>query len=323
MMTRAAATAGTFAELSPLALGGDLEPGNLLALHALLEERHVTRAAARLGITQSSMSHRLRRLREALRDPLLVRDNGALALTPRAQAMIDPLAAALASLAAVVKPPVDFDPRTARGLVEVAMPDVLTPLVPALLAALATDAPGIQLRVSSVPAALAEGLAKGEPAMALAPARFVPEATRSRSLGQLFFGVVGRRGHPAFARPLTVKRWLEHRHVIVKIGNERSNPIEEALVERGLERRVGLEVNSFLAGLHVVADSDLLINAPLPLVREVATKLGLEVREPPFALPAVRFALLWSERYDAAPLHRWARKRVFDAARALIHDARA
>src|SRR5689334_19433821 len=64
-------------------------------LHALLAERHVTRAARRVGITQSAMSRSLAKLRAVLGDPLLVRAGRGLALTPRAQGLVDPLGRAL------------------------------------------------------------------------------------------------------------------------------------------------------------------------------------------------------------------------------------
>lgn len=292
-----------------------LDPGHLHALHVLLEERHVTRAAQRMGLTQSSMSHRLRRLREALSDPLLVRGDEGLVPTPRAAAIAGPLAAALRALHAAVAPPSGFDPATSRHTLSLAMPDLLMPLVPGLLAELAADAPGVDLRISGVTPELGRALAAGDPPLALAPAGFVGDSAIARPLGELRFGVAARRGHPALDRPLTVARWLAHAHVVVRIGNERPNVIGDELARRGLVRRVGVEVPSFLAGLMIVAGSDLLMNAPMPLVHAVAGTLGLIVREAPISLPRVPFALLWHERFQADPAHRWARERIAAAMR--------
>lgn len=296
----------------------DLDPTNLVALHVLLEERHVTRAARRLGLTQSSMSHRLLRLRDALKDPLLVRAGGTLVPTARAEAIAGPLAAALRALRAAVAPPTPFDPATSRYTLTMALPDLLVPLVPGFLAELAADAPHVDLRISGVTPGLALALAAGEPALALAPVGFVDDTTIARPLGEIRFGVAARRGHPALDRPLTLARWLAHAHVVVRIGNERANVISDELDRRGLVRRVGVEVPSFLAGLLITARSDLLMNAPIPLVHEVAETLGLVVREAPIALPRVPFALLWHERFQSDPAHRWARERVFAAMRCRI-----
>jgi DNA-binding transcriptional LysR family regulator len=292
-----------------------LDATNLVALHVLLEERHVTRAARRLGITQSSMSHRLARLRDALQDPLFVRSAVGLVPTPRAQSIAAPLGEALRALEAVIVPPERFDPATSRHTISIAMPDILAPLAPRLIAGLTARAPFLQVRLSHVVPSLSEALARGEPALALAPARQVSGPVITRTLGEVRFGVVGRQGHPALRGKLTTTRWLAHGHVVVRFGNEQSNVIQAAIVRRGLQRRVGLEVPSFLAGLFVVASSDLLMNAPIPLVDEAAATLKLTVREAPIRLPRVRIALSWHERFQGDGAHRWVRDRVFDIVR--------
>jgi DNA-binding transcriptional LysR family regulator len=292
-----------------------LELTNLVALHALLEERHVTRAARRLGITQSSMSHRLARLREMLQDPLFTRSSGGLLPTPRAESLTEPLREALRALAAAVAPPGQFDPKVGRHTVSIAMPDLLVPLAPRLVAALVAEAPLVNVQLSPVVPALSEALAKGRPQLAIAPIQLVDGPIITRPLGEVRFGVVGRRGHPALARRLTIARWLEYPHVIQRLGNDQINSVEAELLRRGLRRRVGLEAPSFLAGLFVVSSSDLLMNAPVPLVNEAATKLRLITREAPLRLPAVRFSLSWHERFQNDPAHRWARERVFETVR--------
>jgi DNA-binding transcriptional LysR family regulator len=293
----------------------DLDAANLVALHYLLEERHVTRAAKRLGITQSSMSHRLARLRETLQDPLFTRASGRLLPTPRAEAIAVPLRDALRALEAVVAPLQPFDPRASRYVVSIAMPDLLAPLAPRLVATLVAESPFVDVQLSPIVPALSNALAEGRPVLAIAPAPLVEGPIITRPLGEARFGVVGRRGHPALRRPLTIARWLAYPHVIQRLGNERINTVEVELSRRGLRRRVGLEAPSFLAGLLVVATSDLLMNAPIPLVNEAAAQLRLTTREAPLRLPPVRLSLCWHERFQTDPAHRWARERVFDSAK--------
>ena len=120
----------------------------------------------------------------------------------------------------------------------------------------------------------------------------------------------------------TTERWLSHAHVVVEVSNERTNLVEEALAARGLARRVGLVVPSVLAGLHVVASSDLLMNAPAPLVMDAVHALGLMRREAPIPLPRIRFALAWHPRHQHDPAHAWARARIFESVRAALACAR-
>jgi DNA-binding transcriptional LysR family regulator len=291
-----------------------LDASNLVALHVLLEECHVTRAARRLGITQSSMSHRLARLRATMHDPLFVRSPQGLLLTPRAQAIAQPLAEALRALEAVVVPPKPFDPATSRYTLTIALPDVLAPLAPRLIAGLGAEAPLLDLRLTQIAPSLSEALSKGDPVLALVPSRFVTGPVMTRALGEVRFGVVGRRGHPALRRPLSTERWLAYGHVVTRFGNEQVNAIDAELVRHRLQRRIGLEVPSFLAGLFVLPTSDLLMNAPLQLVNEAATRLGLVTREAPIRLPSVHVSICWHERFQRDPAHQWARERVFHIA---------
>lgn len=165
-------------------------------------------------------------------------------------------------------------------------------------------------------------LAADTPTVALAPRRFATGVAMSRLLGELRFGVVVRRGHPLLRGATDVKRWLAHEHVVVHVGNESRNVIDDELARRRLERRVGLTVPSFLCGLLVVARSDLVINAPIPLVEEAADALGLAIRELPIRVPAVPFAMLWHPRFDRDPAHRWARDRLLQALRPGFKRAR-
>ncbi len=292
-----------------------VDPGSLMALNALLQERSVTRAARRLGITQSSMSHRLARLRDELDDPLFVRDGAGLTPTPRALAIAEPLADALRALDAALAAPPAFDPSRTSCTASVIMPDLLATLAPDLVARVSARAPGIALRFLGVSGDLAQALAGPERSLALVPARFAAEGLQSSAVGELRFGVAGRRNHPALSRAVTLKSWLAERHVVVSVGMERSNPIDEELRQRGLERRVGLVVPSFLAGLLSLTRSDLLMNVPIPLVDDAAKQLGLRVCEAPLPLPRLRFSLVWHPRFQRDAAHAWLRQQVLERLR--------
>ncbi|WP_426734131.1 LysR family transcriptional regulator [Myxococcus faecalis] len=296
-----------------------LDPSHLHALQVLLEERHVTRAARRLGISQSSLSHRLRRLRESLGDPLLVRSGPGLVPTPRAEAIAPRLTEALRALEAAVSLPAAFDPATYSGALTLVMPDLFVPVLSNLLAALQRTAPALSLRARPLSPELPRLLAEGPLCLALAPSHFADATTHARLLAEPRFAVVGRRGHPALRQRLTLSRWLAHGHVVVHVGGERVNPLAELLARQGLRRHVALEAPSFLSGLQALAHSDLLMNVPMPLFADAIRALDLETCPPPIALPRVRFAMQWHERFQHDAAHRWVRDQVFSAVRPLLH----
>lgn len=163
------------------------------------------------------------------------------------------------------------------------------------------EAPLLDLRLAAVGPSLSDALGKDEPALALAPSGLGSGSVMTRALGEVRFGVVGRRGHPALGRTLTTDRWLAYGHVVTRFGNTQTNSIEAELARHHLRRRVGLEVPSFLAGLFVLPGSDLLMNAPLQLVEEAATRLDLIMREAPIRLPRVRVSLCWHARFQRDP----------------------
>lgn len=295
---------------------------DLITLHVLLEERQVTRAARRLGITQSSMSHRLAQLRHEFGDALFVRSGSTLVPTPRALEMALPLKEGLTKLEEAIQRPSEFDPCRASFDVELYAPDLVIPVVLELSRALVKAAPGITLRVRNVAADLNSRLSTPVRALALVPTHFLDDGLRSRVVGEASFEIVGRVGHPIFERPITRKRWLAYPQVIVVTGNQRANAIDEALRKQKFERTIGLEVPSFLAALLALVRSDLLMNAPVPVGTEAFSAMGLRSARPPFALPSARLSLGWHERFHSDPAHRWVRDLAFATFRSRFDQAK-
>ena len=141
----------------------------LVAFEALLEENNVTRAAARTGVSQSAMSHSLRRLRRLLGDALFVRVGSAMRPTPRARELRQPVREALQRVEQVLAPPVAFDPQTFDGSFRVLAGDGTQVLfVPALSRRLGELAPRARLDVRElVQGQLVEHLASGDADLAL------------------------------------------------------------------------------------------------------------------------------------------------------------
>jgi len=140
----------------------------LVALDALTRERSVTKAAERAGVTQSAMSHTLRRLRELFGDPLLVRGRGGMVLTPRAEALAVPLRSGLVSLARTLAEPQPFAPEQASRTFRIVSPDLFDALVlPTLFQRLGQQAPSIDLAVVPMPKRLTDSLETGDVDLAI------------------------------------------------------------------------------------------------------------------------------------------------------------
>ncbi len=289
-----------------------------LALDALLGERHVTRAAARLGITQSAASHALGRLRDLLDDPILVRGpGGAMLPTPRATELGPALRKALDDLAVALRGGTPFAPETARRTFHIATTDyVELVLLPGLIARLAERAPHIDVFIHGSHDHGDHALASGEHDLSLGPPRTArrPAAHFEKVLFAERFDCVMRAGHPLAASRLTLARYCAASHVLVAPRGRPGSFVDDALAAVGRERRVALAVPHFLVVPHVLAATELVATLPSRITALYAKHLGLAVLAPPLPVPPFQIAAQWHERYQHDDAHRWLREQLFEVA---------
>lgn len=288
---------------------------NLLAMLAvLLEEESVTRAASRLGITQSAMSHRLRQMREHLDDPLLVPHGRRLIPTERARELRPRLTAALRALEAAVQPPVAFEPATSRRHFVVVGTDFgeFTAL-PHLLRRLDDEAPGVTLRFRPPTPDIPDLLARGEADLAIGPPLSARPGLVQRLLPEDPFVLVVRAGHPRFKRRASSKAYLAARHLLVMPRGAPGSALDRLLAERGLKREVAVTTGHFVSAPFLVAQSDLVWTAQESLAREATRYVDLQIMKHPIELPAFRAVMTWHERSHLDAGHRWLRELALSA----------
>lgn len=256
---------------------------NLLVLfEAVLAERHVARAAERLNLSPSAVSHGLGRLRRLLNDPLFLRTPKGVAPTARALALAEPIGELLARTRAVVASATPFEPGRSRRRFTLAMPDaVATVILPPLLARLAREAPGIDLGVvgTMLDDALAD-LDARRADIAVQPLGEVPARFFSQALYVEQFSIAVRRGHP-LSEAFTLDAYCAHAHVLVSATGDAFGLVDAVLGEAGMKRRVALSVPSFMLALAVVAETDLVAAIPTRLLAAHAARFALDAIEPP------------------------------------------
>jgi DNA-binding transcriptional LysR family regulator len=284
----------------------------LVALDALLVERHVTRAARRVGITQSAMSNALKQLRALYDDPLFVRRSRGMTPTPRALALQPTLREGLARLEKTFSPRA-FDPTDKRTFVLAASDYVELVLLPPLLKAIAET--GVRLEVRpwgrhEVP----ERLAGGEIDLAIGYFGNAPPGHHLQPLfEERFVGLIRQRHRAARAR-LSLNKWLELEHVVVSESSDRTS-IDRALAAQGLSRTVGLRVSHFLLVPPLIASTDLVAAISERVAARFAKPLGLRVFPVPLMLPRSRVSMAFHDRFANDPGHVWLRRTIADVAR--------
>jgi DNA-binding transcriptional LysR family regulator len=273
----------------------------------------VTRAAQRVGITQSAMSHALARLRDVTGDALLVRAASGMVATARAEELGPPIRRALEGVAAALRPPQAFDPETAERRIRIGTSDYgEIVLLPSVLERLAREAPGVDLRVVSQEDNGAEMLRSGDADLLLCPvfAAEVGPGMYARKLFDERFVCVVRRGHPLASKKLTLARFVAASHALISPRGKEGSQTDDALARLGLSRRVAVTVPHFLVAPHIVARSDLVLTLAARVANMLAAPLGLAILQPPSELQLGGFTMsaVWHERTHTDPALRWARE---------------
>lgn len=283
----------------------------LIALDVLLDEGSVSGAAQRLHLSEPAMSRTLGRIRAAMGDPVLVRSGRQMVATPRALAVQGEVRALVEAARRVFTPPEEPDPATlVREFVVLASDPVVQGVAAPLLTELARSAPGVTLRfIPEGPGdqrALREGLADLEVTVIGEPA---PETLVEPLLADQPMGVV-RAGHPLLDGPVTVERFAAAEHVIASRRGRTRGPIDDALAELGLSRRVAGTVPTFTTSLLLVRETELVGLAGEWLSRAAVTALGLVTFPIPLELPPLEISQAWHPRLDGDPGHAWLRGMV-------------
>jgi DNA-binding transcriptional LysR family regulator len=280
----------------------------LVILDLLLKERNVTRAAARLGISQSAMSHALRRLRSMFEDQLLVSTPRGMVPTERALALVDLVEQTLANIESILSSRSRFDPATARRkFTLIASDGIQFLMLPRLLSHLSQHAPGIDLSFRILKGNLALQL-QNEIDIAIGPFDSILESGYRQELFHEQFACILRKGHPHVGETLSLEEFTSMPHALVapKQLND-SGLVDEMLSKLGKTRRIALCIPHFMVAPGAIVSSDLILTLSARLARAFAEIYPLRVLPAPLEIPGYTISQHWHERWHRDPAHVWLR----------------
>jgi DNA-binding transcriptional LysR family regulator len=294
----------------------NLDLNLLVSLDALLAERSVSRAAERLGLSQPSLSASLARLRRHFRDDLLDRVGNRYELTPLAAQLAEQTTSALAAVARVFATEPDFDPATAEREFTVLISDYAITVLGPPLAALLARAPNIRLRLHQVaiPAVNAAAQALRDVDAMVLPHGYLTGLPSVQLFTDRWVCVVAA-GHPAVGEKLTMTDLEELPMVVAHHEPTSYTPAGKQLAMLGVQPRVQLVAETFLALPFLVAASDGVALIQERLARQLAPAAGVRILPCPFEVAPLIEALWWHPMYDRDPGHRWLRQLFTEAAR--------
>lgn len=299
----------------------DIDLAALKSFCVLMEEQSVSRAAARLGVRQSSMSRRLANLRAYFADPLLVWAGGTMVPTPRALSLKSEIQQIVATMERLSSATAPFDPTSTESTIVLTATSYMEHIfLEDALKTVAVRAQRMHVRLQ-LPDRLNDigAMERGEIDFLVGWMTTPPPILRSRLLFKDKLVCIARTGHPGLqdGNNLTYETYLNLPHVQYDIPGKTTTErlLEERLARDGQRRNIKYHVLNPLSVAHLVADSDLIATVPARFVARLQ-QYPLQTRDLPFALPPMQNRVYWHECMHSDERNRWFRTLLAEIAKA-------
>jgi LysR family transcriptional activator of mexEF-oprN operon len=284
----------------------------LVAFDALMTERSVTRAAARIGIGQSAMSHNLARLRRLFADELLTRMPDGMRPTPRALSLLEPIRTILGQIECAVLCRDDFDPATAERMFRIGVPDYWeVAVIPSLLERLRSVAPGIRLQLRSTDRFdILEELDADRLDLGIGVFTDGQAQHKRRKLFSDSYLCLFDARQTGLTPPLSLDDYVRTPHVLTSLREDPYGVVDQALKKHKRERTIALVTPRFLSVPFILSKAPVITTMPSRLAHFFAETFGLTISPPPLKLPTFAVSLLWHASYNNDPGHAWLRHTI-------------
>lgn len=285
----------------------------LVAFDAMMRDRNVTKAAARLKIQQPAMSHNLATLRMLLADELFVRVGHVMQPTAKAHALSEHVSRVLEQTQAILRGNNSFDPGTADCTFRIGFSCEELLLLPELSSGLEQLGPGLKIVAQRV---LADqvGNELDQGVIDLAIGCYAPEPARYRSVHLFEQRLVCcyKPEHFNASAPLTLTRYLSARHAVVSQRDGMQGCLGSQLSAAGYEVNAVVAVPDYLTALAAVAAGPLILTLPHPIASRYASMFGLTISPAPVVLELPSVSMTWSTSTEGDPSLEWLRQQVLD-----------
>ncbi len=293
----------------------------LKVLCLLVSERSVSRVALRLNQSQPTISVALRRLRDILGDPLLVREKGGMVPTERALSLVQHARGALNEIERMVTAPESFDPFTSRQVFRIGSPDYLAPdFMSSVSMRLRREAPHAHLKVHALGPAFdfEQSLAEGELDVVIGNWPEPPDRMHLSMLLEDEIVCLVSANHPLAQKGMTLQDYQAAVHIVpLPYSMTQRGVIDSVLAAARIERDERVSVQSFNVAPYLLAGTDMVFTTSRHFATFYSKLLPLAIVEAPIKFPPMRFYQLWHERHHLSPAHRWLRRLLGDCGQQL------
>lgn len=280
----------------------------LLVFVNLMRLRKASDVADHMGLTQSSISHSIRRLRDAFNDPLFLRTPKGMEPTAVAMGLEPKIRAVVETLSQAISTPIVFDPASSTETLRIgAFDNEMTTLIPCFLQMVRSDAPGMRVSILPLGRRLAlDALEQDDIDLALGFAWNLPRSIKQTKLYEERYSVVLRMGNPLAEQQMTIEVYTSAEHLVVSPRGDHTGIVDEELEKLGAARQVTMAVPQFLPALAIVATTDLIATLPSRLVASQSERYKLVAFSPPVDIRPFMVTAMHHERNSNSPMHQWA-----------------
>jgi DNA-binding transcriptional LysR family regulator len=291
----------------------------LVTFVVLMRERSTTMAGRSLALSQSAVSHSLRKLRDIFDDELFVRAGNKLVPTPRAVALHDEFLPLLGAIESKLTDRESFTPVTSAQVFRLGLPSALDVCVtPLLLSELSAIAPNVNLVVRSADVYSGPAMLDGDE-IDLAVSYFseIGPAHHRQPLGSYNYGCIFDGARLEISSPITLKQYLAAKHILTSFSGDRRGVADKALAELGHVRRILVATQEFSSIPYYLLASDTIATLPTYAAKTYARRIGLTYSPVPFSMPDFELSMIWHASLDKDPAQRWLRALVAERVRML------
>ncbi len=277
----------------------------LVVLDVLLDEANVTRASKRLGMSQSATSHALARLRSTFDDPLLVRSGSEMRPTPRAETLRKDLRHLLSSVRRFMDETDSFDPGQSEKVFSLGILDNMLGLLGPIASLIEEKAPKAELNIKTADYNRISDVSSKEVSIVIAPMSLDIRGSYSHvRLGELSWGVLMRKGHPAFT-DWGVEQWTRFPHLRVATNRNAPDLVKQTAEKLGLTQKFGATVSSFGMAAPILTATNMIFTTFREPCLSQLQEHNLQLLEAPIPLKPISFGLFWSPHLDKDPACKW------------------
>ncbi|MGL5943074.1 MAG: LysR family transcriptional regulator [Waterburya sp.] len=285
----------------------------LIALDVLITEASVTKAAEKLNMSQSAMSHALKRLRTILNDDILIRTSREMEVTPYARQISDRVRQILTDIESTLLLKETFNPATAQETFRIAASDYVEATIGInLIQQLTSQAPGIRIRITNLDKETVMDAIDDNRIDLLIGAKLPLKSWHvDQSLYREEFVCVVKSDDAL--TELSVEEYIRRSHLLVSMRDDFQGKVDEILEQQQQSRQVIWSTPHFMVVPFLLANSDCVALLPRRMAQQCAKAMDLKLLSPPIEMAGFTVSMIWHQRNTNRPQHQWLREQIINA----------